>query len=252
MKARIKKLKDVDKTDILPVTHAKAVYVNNDSTLDKALEHIKSDIENIDLSAEKVNLNSTNLKSKTVKEGMEELFTFADNGKKNWVDVVGSPLSTGDSFSTLKSKTQTLKNTFASNLTSKQQPSNSNESLNNLINKVANISIGKKFATATRTIEPTESQTLIEIRGLSFTPSKVIVFADINSSWGKLLETLILSNDYNSSIYEVCTVSCTTGTRTGAAHYTTNYIVDKGFDVDMQHLFCDARYGGELRYWAFE
>ncbi|WP_125154295.1 hypothetical protein [Clostridium rectalis] len=111
------------------------------------LEHIKSDVENIDLSAEKVNLNSSNLKSKTVKEGMEELFTFADNYKKSVANVVGSPVLATDTAKQVKSKIQGLKNTFASNLSSKQVSANGTEGLNSLVEKVNRISVAIPFRT---------------------------------------------------------------------------------------------------------
>ncbi len=41
MQGRIKVLKDVDKSNILPMTYAKAVYVDEENTLDKALDDIK-------------------------------------------------------------------------------------------------------------------------------------------------------------------------------------------------------------------
>ena len=44
MQARIKVLKDVDKSNILPITHAKAVYVDEKNTLDKTLNNIESQI----------------------------------------------------------------------------------------------------------------------------------------------------------------------------------------------------------------
>ncbi|ARC84547.1 hypothetical protein U732_2941 [Clostridium argentinense CDC 2741] len=44
MQGRIKVLKDVDKSNILPMTHAKAVYVDEKNTLDKTLNNIESQI----------------------------------------------------------------------------------------------------------------------------------------------------------------------------------------------------------------
>ncbi|WP_312574090.1 hypothetical protein [Clostridium sp.] len=44
MQGRIKVLKDVDKSNILPMTHAKAVYVDEENTLDKTLDDIESQI----------------------------------------------------------------------------------------------------------------------------------------------------------------------------------------------------------------
>ncbi|ASN68305.1 hypothetical protein 10S11_43 [uncultured Caudovirales phage] len=45
MQGRIKVLKDVDKSNILPMTHAKAVYVDEKNTLDKTLNNIESYME---------------------------------------------------------------------------------------------------------------------------------------------------------------------------------------------------------------
>ena len=75
-----------------------------------------------------------------VEGALNELFTNANSGKQNWVDVVGSPLANTDTFATLKTKTQTLKNTMASNLTIQKQNSVGTESLNDLVNKIGNIS----------------------------------------------------------------------------------------------------------------
>ncbi|WP_125153089.1 phage tail protein [Clostridium rectalis] len=110
--------------------------------VESKMADMEKDIENIDLSAEKVNLDSTKLKSKTVKEGMEELFTFADNYKKSVANVVGSPVLATDTAKQVKSKIQGLKNTFASNLSSKQVSANGTERLGGLIGKVNDINIG--------------------------------------------------------------------------------------------------------------
>lgn len=126
---------------------AEDIKTNNDKTIEENLEEVTSQmaeitkqIESIEVTAEKATLDSDKFTSKNVKAGMEELFTFADNGKKNIATVIGSPLSNTDSFDSMKSKIQTMKNTFASNLTAKEQNSSGNESLNNLINKVGKIS----------------------------------------------------------------------------------------------------------------
>lgn len=167
-------------------------YQSYDSIYD-VIEGVKKDIKNIDLSADKVKVNNSNLNSKDVNSALTELFTFADNGKKNWVDVIGSPLSTGDSFSTLKSKTQTLKNTFASNLNNKKISASGTESLNSLINKIKNINVGKKFATGTRT--STMSPNLGTISDLNFRPSTVIWY-------GTLYESSRIYVDYMSVLMD--------------------------------------------------
>ncbi|RXM59381.1 phage tail protein, partial [Clostridium tetani] len=111
----------------------------------------------------------------SIEQNLNKLFTFADNGKKNWVDVIGSPLLNTDSFSTLKSKTQTLKNTMASNLSSKKVSARGTESLSNLINKVKNIDTGLKYATGTYHIDTQANTPKIEVSNLSFKPK--LIFA---------------------------------------------------------------------------
>ncbi|RXM79257.1 phage tail protein [Clostridium tetani] len=124
---------------------AEDINCKDGKSVESQLEDITKDIKNIDLSADKVKVNNSNLKSKDVNSALTELFTFADNGKKNWVDIIGSPLSTGDSFSTLKSKTQNLKNTFASNLKDKKINASGTEDLNSLISKIKNIKSKRNY-----------------------------------------------------------------------------------------------------------
>ncbi|BDR73321.1 hypothetical protein K144316041_20290 [Clostridium tetani] len=101
----------------------------------------------------------------SIEQNLNKLFTFADNGKKNWVDVIGSPLLNTDSFSTLKSKTQTLKNTMASNLSSKKVSASGTENLSNLIDKIKSIDTGFKFATGEISFPDNK-----EVTELSFKP----------------------------------------------------------------------------------
>ncbi|WP_434291174.1 hypothetical protein [Clostridium botulinum] len=117
-------------------------------------------------------------KDKTITGAINELFTNANNGKNLISSVVGSPLLATDIFQQQHDKIQTLKNTFASNLTSKQQPSNGNESLNNLINKVANINTGKKFAKGSMYVQDYSIKHTID---LAFTP-KIVVLSYISSN----------------------------------------------------------------------
>jgi hypothetical protein len=81
---------------------------------------------------------------------VNELFTNANNGKQNWVDVVGSPLVNTDTFSTLKSKTQTIKDGLATNLVAKGVSATGTETLTALKDKVANINT-KMYSQVSRT-----------------------------------------------------------------------------------------------------
>ncbi|WP_225894539.1 hypothetical protein [Clostridium botulinum] len=219
----------------------------------ESINNIKSDLADITTKqGDLINLktsNKTNLVS-----AVNELFQNANNGKNLISSVVGNPLLASDTFQQQSNKIQNLKNTFASNLTSKQQPSNGNESLNNLINKVANINTGKRFATGTRTIAETgTTQLVVQIRGLSFTPSKVIVtghyldvrgddtaFYSIKSSTKDIYER------YGRAVYgahaEVFSHdSC-------GFDYSETKIVSNGFNI----IISDRNTDITLKYWAFE
>lgn len=171
------------------------VLTNFKQEVNTQLEDMTKDIKNIDLSADKVTVNNSNLNSKDVNSALTELFTFADNGKKNWVDVIGSPLSKEDSFSTLKSKTQNLKNTFASNLNDKKVSASGTESLNNLINKIKSIDTGLKMAKGT--LETNVSS--FEIRNLSFRPKYIFIINNVRGDYD-IMTHYYVENVFNQAV----------------------------------------------------
>ena len=77
----------------------------------------------------------------TAKENLvsavNELFTFANDGKTKWSSVIGSPLASSDTFTQMQSKTQTIKNTLATNLTAMGKTAAGTETLTELVNKVS-------------------------------------------------------------------------------------------------------------------
>jgi hypothetical protein len=124
-----------------------------------------------------------------LKEAIEKAnlaFTSANNGKTDIATVIGSPATSGDTFTQLKTHIQNNKNTLATNLTNKGQSSVGTETLAALVAKVANVSTGKKFASGVGT---TSSSTLnfiriggvehntyyCEVAGLNFTPSVILI-----------------------------------------------------------------------------
>lgn len=139
------------------------------------------------------NLNAEKLNGKTASAiplttnktdiiGMvNELFTNASNIKSDWAGVIGSPLLATDTSAQLKSKTQTLKNTMATNLSAKGQTSVGTESLNSLINKIPNISTGKKWASGQIPVKTVPlGETLNNpISGLDFLPSVIVAVGGI-------------------------------------------------------------------------
>ncbi|AXU49872.1 hypothetical protein [Clostridioides difficile] len=77
---------------------------------------------------------------------LEELMTALQSvqndfqtGKNNLASALGSPFLSTDKLSTTKTKIETLKNTFATNLTNKNVSASKTESIQNLINKILNI-----------------------------------------------------------------------------------------------------------------
>ncbi|KYD28183.1 hypothetical protein [Geobacillus stearothermophilus] len=109
----------------------------------------------------------------TIVEAINELFTFANDGKTSIASVIGSPATSGDTFATLVNHIQNAKNKGATNLTNKGVSANGTESLDSLMSKIANVNTGKKFASGITSPQP-YGQTSITISGLSFTPSVVI------------------------------------------------------------------------------
>ena len=142
---------------------------------------IQEDLANIDLAANKVKLNRiTGINATEVQGAIQELFQFADSGKKSISNVIGSPLSATDAFSTMQSKIQTLKNALAINLNNKKQSSSGTENLSTLIDKVDRVEVGVKSAygiercsAEQEKITNTYTTYTVSVSGLSFKPDIV-------------------------------------------------------------------------------
>lgn len=118
---------------------------------------------------------------------LEELFTFADDGKTNIATVVGSPATVDNTFSQLQTHIQNSKNTLATNLTDKGQTSAGTEPLQALADKVANVNTGKRYLTGTATSSATtvtfksgnninNNTNHVTVTGLTFQPSKINIY----------------------------------------------------------------------------
>ncbi len=77
-----------------------------------------------------------------VEGALTELFQFANDGKTKWSTVVGSPLVSGDTFTQMESKTQTIKTDLAANLSLKGISANGAETLTSLVSKVGTVPTG--------------------------------------------------------------------------------------------------------------
>ncbi len=120
-----------------------------------------------------MNPNFTGIDLDTV---LDELFTSANNLKSDWAGVVGSPLISSDTSAQLKSKTQTIKNDLATNLSAKGQSSLGTETLDALVDKVTSISTSKQKADGSfaKTFISAD-ETFVISNNLSFAPRHIIV-----------------------------------------------------------------------------
>src|SRR5690606_26096168 len=107
---------------------------------------------------------------KTLKGAINEVKQSANDIKSKWASVIGSPLVSTDTQAQLQSKTQTIKNTLATNLSNKGQSASGTETLTSLVNKVANVNTGKRFATGL-----TSGPGSITVSGLEFRPRTVLI-----------------------------------------------------------------------------
>ncbi|SOC12772.1 hypothetical protein SAMN05880501_10749 [Ureibacillus xyleni] len=132
----------------------------------------------------------------TVEDALAELFTYANSGKQSIASAIGNPLNNSDTFSDMATKLQQLKVTFANNLTNKGVVAYSYNTLQELINKVANIAN-------------------ISVSGSVKSTSKLNVTAPYT-------HTIQLSSPLK--IEEVAaSVLQYTGNTTGIVHYTCDY-----------------------------
>ena len=168
-------------------------FTEDNKKIDEAYKELKDSIKNGGkVSSVNNKIGDVILKAEDIKTGagisvenkLNELFTFADNGKKNIASVIGSPLSSSDTFDSMKSKIQTLKNAFASNLTTKEQSSSGSESLENLINKVKNINPQKKWAEGNfkENLDDSSSYTVDRSIYLNWKPGFIIVYSRMNNN----------------------------------------------------------------------
>lgn len=158
-------------------------YVNLDSynaVLDQ-IDSAASQASNIKIADADNKISAT-----TVEGAIQELFTNADNAQRSFAGVVGSPSVPGDTVTKITNDLQTVKNTLASNLTAKGQPSQGTEPVKTLADKVANVNTGKKFANGTVTASSVNgsfqlssggamSSRFAEVTGLSFKPSFILL-----------------------------------------------------------------------------
>jgi|GEM_PF-3700937 len=192
---------------------------------------------------------NTTAKSNLV-AAVNELFQFANDGKVKWSNVVGSPLTSSDTFTQMQTKTQTIKNTLATNLTAKGQSSTGTETLTALVNKVANVNTGKKFATGSRYID---SNGYLSVTTLDFSPSVVefkFTFTSTQTWYFKGMLTVDRQAVGSNTMYGVGESLSTGGSVGTQDYYPYLYPNDNGMLANGFKLrFTDTRVNNFLVTW---
>ncbi|WP_195841310.1 hypothetical protein [Clostridium botulinum] len=182
---------------------------------DTSMKDIVNKVDNIDLNASKINLTTiSGMSAKNVQAGIQELFTFASNGKTVVTGKVGN-VSGNNTFNEIANRIQTDKNTAAANLNAKNVSASGNETLASLVGKIANITVagmgGKRFTSGNTNFDGTTdirfqrvnkdfqpesgySNTYYVTITLNFNPSYGLVYAKTSSSAGFNVSTLVNYN----------------------------------------------------------
>jgi hypothetical protein len=109
----------------------------NASTLAKGHVQLSDSV-----SSTSISLAATANAVKKAYDKAKEAFQSASDGKTGIASVIGSPATSGDTFSTLQGHIQTAKNTMATNLTTKGVSATDTEALQSLAGKITNIEQG--------------------------------------------------------------------------------------------------------------
>ncbi|HCG4535570.1 TPA: hypothetical protein NJY08_004415 [Salmonella enterica subsp. enterica serovar Typhi str. AG3] len=134
--------------------------------------------------------------AQTIRGAINEAFQFANDGKTNIATVIGAPTIVSDAFPKIKSDIQTLKNSLATNLTNKGQPSLGTETLKILVDRVANVNTGKKWANGD--VVNAWSVTSVTVNGLSFRPSYIFILGHDQGS-NSIQQIMIYNKDFNTT-----------------------------------------------------
>jgi hypothetical protein len=179
---------------------------------------------------------------------LNELFQYANDGKTSIASVIGSPATSGDTFSQLASHIQTAKNTMATNLTAKGTPASGTDTLINLANLIANVNTGKKWASGNFVYT---SGSDITINNLNFTPSLVFVsFSDTNNVFYITISSTKTIKYYGSTYYAIGRVY--TGVSETAFASTTPLIVTNGFTIPASSAYLSQQLNKNFTWIAYE
>lgn len=116
-------------------------------------------------------------------DNIKDCFQFANDGKTSVASVIGSPTVATETFTQITSDIQTQKTNLATNLTSKGQSSTDTETLKALVDKVANITIGKQFASGSVSGQNVPNNGTYVVSGLAFIPKIIITSTHLNPGY---------------------------------------------------------------------
>ncbi|MCC0647156.1 hypothetical protein [Clostridioides sp. ZZV15-6598] len=127
---------------------------------------------------------------------LQSVQTDFQTGKNNIVSALGSPFVATDKLDVTKTKIETLKNTFAANLTNKNVSASKTESMQSLIDKVSSIkniiktaksennyiTLKSRYVLQYGQTENSTNHIVLEINSLSFRPDLVFMLVKDNYS----------------------------------------------------------------------
>lgn len=160
-------------------------------------------------------------------------------GKNNIANTLGSPFTGADKLNITKTKIETLKNTFAINLTNKNVSANKTESMQNLIDKVSSIKNIIKTAKSGNSllrlqkayVDNYESEQVwvwgaFTVDSLAFKPN--LVFAQVGNSRNKYT---IVSFDSSMEL-KPNLIFCTDSQSIPSTRYSIYHVKNREMDVD--------------------
>ncbi|MFV3013743.1 PQQ-binding-like beta-propeller repeat protein, partial [Clostridium botulinum] len=164
---------------------AEDIKTNSGESVESQLAGITKQIDNIDLSADKVTLNSSNVKAKNVKGAIDELFTSASNGKNKIATAItgkGISANNTDSFDTLSNKIKQIPAYTPANLVIEAKRSTPITTSNNVytINKMVLDNYGKIYCICTKDLIKTDEDGYVYWR---YTDDNIITSVTVKNGY---------------------------------------------------------------------
>lgn len=141
----------------------------------------------------------TNSQSETLVPNMKALYavkSIANDIKTKWATVVGVPLSPTDTQQVLNDKTQTIKNTFATYLTSKGVSSSGTETLEGLVNKIPSISTAPKVLASGTATTSSDGRMDASFGQNHNDMNRLVIYFDNTNNFPRVIWRLATSSQY--------------------------------------------------------